>query len=205
VNVLKNKRNDNKNNSYAKLMHDDFSQSFSQLRHYDTAYTSMMRFAFTGYTAVFGAVFTIYVDMHQDHSNISIFLATLMGVVTLMGLLVLATLVRNRIYYVTMARHLNDYRKFIIEKKPYGFTPCAEIYADPKKPAFFHFTSSHIVILHFVAFLNALATFTCFFFLKVETNFALNYTIPAVVFAVQIIGYVYVLARRDRKEKKNGT
>jgi hypothetical protein len=132
----------------------DFEQCFQQMRHYDGQVLEMLKFAFTAYTALFGGALALYrygVDARIDY-RLPASAILLIGFI--LGLCFIGIFTRNRVYYVAVARYVNEHRSFFLSHKPLGFQNRSEMYTDFTKPPFFHWRSSQTFLLVVLALLN---------------------------------------------------
>src|SRR5438477_10919246 len=93
----------------ARFLERDFNQCFQQMRHYDGQILDICKFAFTAYTAAFGAALTVYkygIDKGIDYTSPAI---AILSVALFLGFCMMALATRNRGYYVLVARYINEH------------------------------------------------------------------------------------------------
>jgi hypothetical protein len=133
----------------------DFAQSYQQMRHYDALEMSIAKFVLAGTTSVIGASFVLYrlgIDKELDFSKpISLVLVLSF----LIGILMVGMFVRNRCYFVIVARHVNKIRNLCLNQKLPGFEPLSGIYGDENKPAYFNPVSTYSLMLYLLCLLNS--------------------------------------------------
>lgn len=139
----------------AKFLDRDFNQCFQQMRHYDGQTLDIYKFSFTGYIAVIGSALALFkygVDKNIDYTIPS---ATILVVALLVGLLLLALVARNRVYFVLVTRYVNEHRRHFLMQKPGGFTNETRMYTNAAQPPYFSWRSSQAFVLYLMAILNA--------------------------------------------------
>lgn len=133
----------------------DFDQCFAQLRHYDTQSNSAVKFAASAHAVLIGAAITLY----QVSKSNNVDLAPAVGAVLIgafyLGLITFLLVVRNRVYYVVVARYINAHRQFFLASKPLGFENPTGMYTDATQPPYFNAISSDSFLLYFVALINS--------------------------------------------------
>lgn len=70
------------------------------------------------------------------------------------GVLLFLVIVRNREYFVIVARYINEHREFFLKQKPLGFENKTRMYMSPNHPRFFSWRSVDILYVYTVGFLN---------------------------------------------------
>jgi lipid-A-disaccharide synthase-like uncharacterized protein len=133
----------------------DFSESFAQMRHYDSLELSLVKFACAGYVALIGGAYTIYQSLVHKDADVTRFMGLFLTASLLAGLLLLGYIVRNRVYFVLVARYVNEHRELFLRGSPLGFANRTGMYTDWTKPAFFNPVSTHSFLMYFLAALNA--------------------------------------------------
>lgn len=88
----------------------DFDQCFQQLRHYDTQIFNILKFTFTAYTVLIGAALGLYQFGLKEQVDITSPVTAVLIVGTLLGLFMFVLVIRNRVYFVKIARYLNEQR-----------------------------------------------------------------------------------------------
>src|ERR1700690_2163236 len=83
----------------------DFNQSFEQLRHYDKQIFSILEFSFTAYSALVGLALGFYELGFKEHLDYSYALAGSLSVGFLVGIFLFVLIIRNRAYFVKIARY----------------------------------------------------------------------------------------------------
>jgi hypothetical protein len=95
-------------NIHEELLASDFHECFAQMRHYDNGFQEMVKFGFQGVLAVVAAyAFLAEKYGFADWGGVGLKLLTLLA--TLMGLLLVMWLARNRVYYAYVARYVSPF------------------------------------------------------------------------------------------------
>lgn len=128
-----------------KFLERDFSESYGQLRHYDTQITDLMKFSVTLYIATLTAALGVYQFSLEKGIQLDLAVKALLISGLLAGLFMLWLLVRSRVYFVRVARYINEHRHFFTRLKPLGFPNDSAMYTDAKYPKYFSWGSSHSV------------------------------------------------------------
>lgn len=139
----------------AKFLGRDFSQCFQQMRHYDGQIVDICKFSFTGYLAVVGAALAVYkygVDKSIDYTLPAVAVLCLAAV---FGFILLGLVVRNRVYFVVVARYVNEHRWFFLKDKPLGFANESRMFRNPAQPPYFSWLSSQSWLTYMMTLLNA--------------------------------------------------
>ncbi|MBK6629396.1 MAG: hypothetical protein IPJ87_01630 [Flavobacteriales bacterium] len=138
-----------------KFLERDFSESYGQLRHYDTQITDLMKFSVTLYIATLSAAIGVYQFSLEKGFRLDLAVKALLISGLLAGLLMLWLLVRSRVYFVRVARYINEHRHFFTRVKPLGFPNDSAMYTDAKYPKYFSWGSSHSVFAYVASAMNA--------------------------------------------------
>ncbi|HOW55829.1 MAG TPA: hypothetical protein PLR60_14395 [Syntrophorhabdaceae bacterium] len=132
----------------------DFNQCFQQMRQYDSQIVDILKFMFTAYSALIGVAFGLYQFGRVEGKDLSLSAASALSVGLLIGLFMLGLTIRNRVYFVRVARYINEHRGFFLSYKPLGFENKAKMYANHEQPHYFNWKSSHSWLCYIEAVLN---------------------------------------------------
>ena len=186
---------------FAKFLDRDFNQCFQQMRHYDGQALDIYKFSFTGYIAVVGVALALFKYGHEKGIDYSVPAATILMVAALMGLILFALVVRNRVYFVRVSRYVNEHRRHFLASKPLGFVNETNIYTSPNLPQFFSWRSSQTFVLYLMAILNAFLLGVAVAILCMST--CVEYLWPIVcgisLFGIQIVYVVLYLKSCEKK------
>ena len=153
----------NDKNQFSKeFLNHDFDQSYQQLRHYDSLNWDITKFSFIelllGITAVW-AIYGFALDEKNANtlisSNYDWIIPTVFGVCYTFSILSSFLISRNRVYYSKVARYLNEYRKFAMDCKPYGFQNSTKFYTNTEFPPAFDPLSTQLVCLYVIQLVSA--------------------------------------------------
>ncbi len=186
--------------SFASFLLADFNQCFEQMRHYDNQQTSILKFILSGYTALFGGAFALY-KVFTDNLQIYTFLAIFLLFGFLSGVLLLASLVRNRAYIVVVARYINANRGLFLSKKPLGFENPTGMYTTHNVP-FFNPMSLHSFMIYFVSFFNSSIFASSFYIYRISINKPSSIKL-SIILIILITGIQMYSAIKYLKNKNN--
>lgn len=187
------------------LLKIDFQQCFQQMRHYDSIFWSTVKFIFTGYAVMFTAT-GIILELELSSRIAWTGITTLLFFTGFAGTLLQLVLLRNRIYYVRVARFVNEVRQSYLNKKVMGVQNIAGLYDDPRSPKALNLMSSQLIITYFMIICNSLfysfgIASTC-----VEQDFELlhiNMFWPSIVFAAAFIIQIFLVILYLKLKDKN--
>jgi len=140
-----------------KFLQRDFDQCFEQMRHYDSQINSICKFIWTAYTALFAFVIGCYkyaLDNQQYASETRLASIAALIVALALGLCLYGIIVRNRVYFVLMARYINEHRGFFLKVQPLGFPNDSGNYEEWEKVPYFNPMSSQSFFMYITCFLN---------------------------------------------------
>lgn len=148
----------------------DFEQCFEQMRHYDRIELVIIRSAFTVYLAVIGGGSTLYQWGIERNLDLKTLIGILMFIGFILGTIFLGILVRNRCYFVKVARYVNEQRNLFLKNNILGLENLSKMYTDFRNPAYFNWFSIYSWLMYLLCFLNSLL-FTSVFCLQDVLNF----------------------------------
>jgi len=138
-----------------KFLERDFNQCFSQMRHYDAQIWEICKFAFTGYTALLGVAIGLYQYSQDKNINLLPAILAALSVGLTLGLFMYCLTIRNRVYFVSMARYINEQRGHFMKHKPFGFENRSGMFTEFSEPPFWNWRSSQSWLSYIIAVLNA--------------------------------------------------
>jgi hypothetical protein len=142
----------------------EFNQAFDQMRHYDTLYATAVHFIFAVYIALAAAT-VLFLNQPQISNATYLGLSVLYAMVAVVGVLLLAFLLRNRRDFTLAARFTNDIRRYYLARMDSDPTSAAGLPARPELPRMPDTGRPQTVHMHCVAFFNtALVSASILFF-----------------------------------------
>ncbi len=139
----------------------DFSECFSQMRHYDEQMLDVTKFSFAEMIAVIAGSWTILVFALESTNSsirsnwpIAVIFVLLAGYI--FGILSLSILARLRLYFTLVARYLNEHRCFFLKNEPLGFQNRSRMYTDFKNPRPYDPWSTQMLSIYAIAFVDSL-------------------------------------------------
>ncbi len=144
-------------NTSIEFLKSEYNQCFNQMRHYDVVAQSFNKFALTGYVAVISGLSALFKFLEAAAYR-DIVIGGLSLVAFFVGLVMLDFMVRNRVYYVIVARQVNSIRKYFLKNanaaKELYFVKYEKSYIDPRYPPAFHLSSTYTRLFILIAILN---------------------------------------------------
>jgi len=142
--------------STVSFLESDFCQCFEQMRYYDAQIFDIFKYLSGYYAAALSLSVGLYQYSIEKHFNLDFAIGTGLIVSFLFGVFMYALIVRNRVYFVCVARYVNEVRKTSLEYKPLGFQNITKMYKNPIQPPYFNWRSSQSWLMCLVALLNGL-------------------------------------------------
>ncbi len=142
----------------------DFGEAFNQLRAYDIQIWEVLKYSFGELLASIAAAWAIFAFANggtPPQSDIERSLwrpvdATILLVSFLFGLLALQLILRNRVYFATAARYINEQRNFFLSGAPLGFKNLTHYYTDYSLPKPYASSSSQIIYMYVIASIDSI-------------------------------------------------
>lgn len=139
-----------------KFLERDFNQCFQQMRHYDAQMFDILKFMFTAYSVLVGVALGLYQFGLKEGKDLSLPAIAAITVGLILGLFMYALVIRNRVYFVQVARYINEHRGFFLKFNPMGFENKSKMYVNHGQPPYFNWRSSHSWLCYIVAALNSI-------------------------------------------------
>lgn len=186
------------------LLIEDFSQSMEMHRHYDSLNWEITKFAFGEILVAIGACWTVFNldSLSEATPNLKWIVMLLICFVSwLFGLLSIYTIVKNRVYFVRTARHINELRNHVLQRKPFGFENKANFWADPCKPKVCDWWSTQYVSFYMLVILTTVLSIAIVFSILGMSQSVCYYwlILPAVVSIFLSVLIVRVVAKESFK------
>lgn len=198
-----------KNEAAITFLSNDFNESFSQLRHYDSMMWDVTKFVMAELLGVLFAVWTIScfgiaskIPFIQEY-----YLYVVGGILFvgyLFGILVVITLSRLRLYFTVVAKYINEHRNFFLKAKPLGFENQSGMYTDFKNPKPFDLPSFHIISIHIVSALNSILAGLLIFCIAHLFEFSKYYQFLLLLLAFFVSTFAFIFFSRKFLQKKDG-
>lgn len=174
----------------------DFEQCHEWMRHYDSSFTSMISFYYTGFAAILTASYVLY-SRFPESLEASIGATILLFFGALLSPIFLYWLMKNRVYFTKTARWINEVREAYLRQEPLGVKNKSKIYTDYKSPSYFNPSSTHSIFLYFIALcgsiLAGLAYFSVLRTTALKAGEGFRYPFYSAILIVVIICVVYIL------------
>jgi len=185
----------------AKFLERDFNQCFSMMRHYDAQVLEICKFAFTAYTALAAGAIALYQFSINKQLDLVPAACIALAISLSLGFFLFALAVRNRVYFVVVARYINEHRQLFLSSRPLGFQNISRMYTNPSQPPFFNWRSSQLCMIYIIAALNSTLLGLLLFF--VFHDYPCRWYIVGigvgVLLLVQLVAAVFYLRSREAK------
>ena len=178
---------------------EDFSQSMETHRHYDTVNWDITKFAFGEILIAIGAcwtIFTIGTGITECYKWLT--MSIICASSWLFGMMSIYTIIKNRTYFARTSRHINELRKKVLQRNPFGFNNSANFWADPTKPKVKDWVSTQFISLYMLSILTTAISFAAVLFLLKYSNSEIVY--PAVITSIVTIIGILLLIKGVAKE-----
>ena len=146
----------------SQILTEDFTQSMEMHRHYDSMNWQITKFAFGEILIAIGACWTVF-SLEKTPESLPNLNWIAMCIICLsswlFGLLSLYTIAKNRRYFVRTARHINELRHHVLQRKPYGFTNDSHFWDDPNYPKVRDLSSTQFISYYMLTALTVLMSF----------------------------------------------
>lgn len=163
------------------------------MRHHDKNSASMIKFAFSFYSALG----TVALAIHQILNNKSTFTDVIIGIISLftsfVGVIIVLMLARNRVYFVCVARQLNSIRRTFLSKENFNLKFSNMLPVDPNIPKSLNPKSTHLATIFLLCILNTIAIYVGFGFLLSCFGCFITIFISFMLLCLQILLVVIVL------------
>lgn len=181
-----------------KFLDRDFNQSFQQMRHYDGQIFDILKFMFTAYTLLIGGAIGLYQFGLKENKDVSAPAIAVLAIGLVLGLFMFALIARNRVYFVQVARYINEQRGFFLTLKPMGFDNKSQMYHNYKDPPYFNWRSSQSWLFYIVASLNSvLLGVLLYIFYPIEWKIIIFGSL--ILFIIQLTIAITYLTSRENK------
>lgn len=179
------------------LLKTDFQQCFEQMRHYDRIFLQFVAGIFSFNTAILVILFKLF--QNSTKKFLFLDLKQIWLIILIMALCVgffsLIFLSRNRLYYVRVARFVNEVRNHYLSIQPLNIANKAKLYVDYKHPKTFSLFSTQVILFYILSILNAFYLFMLVFILT--KNFCSSFILSFVLLIIQVVATLIFLWKSD--------
>jgi hypothetical protein len=138
-----------------KFFERDFNQCFHQMRYYDSQIFDILKFIFAAYSALIGVSLGLYQFGLKESRDFTLPTTAALLIGLILGFFMLALVIRNRAYFVQVARYINEQRGYFFQHKPPEFRNESRMYTDCSRPRFLNWRSSQLFLAYIIATLNS--------------------------------------------------
>jgi hypothetical protein len=96
----------------------DFNQCFQQMRHYDSQIFELSKFVFVAYTGLIALATGLYQLGQKNNLDFELAAEAVSSTGLILGLFLVGSVVRNRVYFVQVVRYINEQRGLFLALKP---------------------------------------------------------------------------------------
>lgn len=133
----------------------EYNQSFEQMRHYNKMQSNLISFSLSGYMAILSLACAIYEFVKSYDFKIRI-LSLLLIISSFMGGFLLLLFIRNRLYYVIVARQINSLRNYFLNNSKLNYIDYNKLYLSPDNPKNYNIWSTDSIFIYSISFINSL-------------------------------------------------
>lgn len=183
------------------LLIEDFSQSMEMHRHYDSLNWQITKFAFGEILVAIGVCWTVF---NLDSANEAtpnlkwIVMLLICAESWLFVMLSIYTIVKNKVYFVRTARHINELRNHVLQRKPFGFANETYFWSNPAYPIVRDYRSTQYVSFYMIVILTtALSCAALFSVTKMSLNDCCYWLIAPAVFTIALSVLIISIVARE--------
>ena len=184
-----------------KFLERDFNQCFQQVRHYDAQIFDILKFMFAAYSALIGVAIGLYQFGLKEGKDLTFPAVAALIVGLVIGLFMFALTIRNSVYFVQVARYINEQRDFFFRFQPMGFENKSKMYTNHNQPPYFNWRSSHSWLCYIIATLNSILLGILLFIIFAPNAYRQEIIIigSLVLFIAQLAVAIRYLTTRENK------
>ncbi|AKB56851.1 hypothetical protein [Methanosarcina barkeri] len=181
-----------------KFLEQDFNQCFQQMRYYDSQIFEILKFMFTSYSILISVSIGLYQFGITQQINLTHPLIAAISIGLIFGTFMFLTAIRNRVYFVHVARYVNEQRNFFLKFKPMGFENKCEMYTNHEQPPHYNWKSSQFLLCGIISTFNSILFSILLYFIYPG---AWNIVILGflVLFSMQLISAAIYLKSKENK------
>lgn len=179
----------------------DFEQCFANMRHYDSMQLSLVKFAFSFYSAVATITFALSQYFYET-PLVKAFLGGLLFLVFFIAFMIIVMLVRYRVSFVYVSRQVNSIRKTFLDlldsNKITFWNFCL---ARIDRPQLYYTRSAHFILIFLLSLINSITlVFAGFFILQyLESSSLYFYVVMPLLFAISFSLEVFYVRKELRR------
>jgi hypothetical protein len=182
------------------FLNQDFSESYNQLRHYDSNIVESFKFIFTVYISMVGGSITIL--SINTASSLMLLLKVLLSFTFIFGFFIMWYIIEIRKYYVKTARYINEIRRTHLLALSPEFENKTLYYTDFDKPPYFSWRSSQILLIVVLSLFNSITLGILFYVCKILPLFTDSLMVLLSI-SLHIFFAWFILRRSDKKLATN--
>ncbi len=197
-------------NTHEDFLKADFDQCHQWMRHYDSSFSQMISFLYSGYAAIITAVYVLYSSFPSEYEA-NIGATILVSFSSLVSPIFLFWLMKNRVNFTRVARWVNEIRGEYVKFESLEIKNVSKMYTDPKYPPYFNPGSTHILFLYFTAFCSSvLFSLTLYSIIKTmnlsaspdkyAVGFFTYIILTVIVFGIYMLWLISYLRGKERKK-----
>ena len=160
----------------------DFQECMGMLRHYDSVNWDLTKFTFGQVLVVIGACWTILNAEREKGETLwnvlndglsNYIVGSILFLSACFVFLALSAILKNRTYFVKMSRYLNEHRKNVLQKHPFGFENQSKMWCNPEFPLIIDKKSTQLLCMYLFAMCLVVLLFVSLGCLFLNTSYGL--------------------------------
>ena len=164
------------------MMAVDFQECMGMLRHYDSVNWDLTKFTFGQVLVVIGACWTILNAEREKGETLwnvlndglsNYIVGSILFLSACFVFLALSAILKNRTYFVKMSRYLNEHRKNVLQKHPFGFENQSKMWCNPEFPLIIDKKSTQLLCMYLFAMCLVVLLFVSLGCLFLNTSYGL--------------------------------
>jgi hypothetical protein len=155
--------------------------------------------------ALIGVTLGLYQFGLKEGRDLTLPAVAVLFVGLMLGLFMFSLVIRDRVYFVQVARYINEQRKLFFQSQPMGFDNKSLMYTDPTQPPYFNWRSSQAWIAYILSFLNSILLGILLFILFVSKCYSWWTVVIgcSALFIIQLaIAVAYLKSRENKSASK---
>lgn len=184
------------------LLKIDFQQCFEQMRHYDRIFLQFVAGIFSFNIGILIILFKLFQNSTKQYLffNFEQVWLIILIMALCVGIFSLIFLSRNRLYYIRVARFVNEVRSHYLNAQPLNISNKANLYIDYTSPKAFSFFSTQLILIYILSIINAFYLFILVFI--ITKNFRISFGSSIALLIIQVLGTLTLLYRNDNSFNK---
>jgi len=170
------------------LLKIDFQECFNQMRHYDNLIWQVTAGILSLDAAILAVIFNLLDSKETVKPVLPLFISSVIALGGLIiGLFALYFILKTRIYYVKVARYVNEVREQYLKENPLGIRNQAGLYTNPSFPKIANFKSSQLVPSYILILINSFFFLLGLFLIIKKPGLSIIFFISIILFQISFL------------------